>query len=79
MNYVFFFLLKIVIGSHHRQDNIAVVVLATWPICSEAFDGMGGISGPVPILFTAQPAELRSTLNEDPDSFYPEINKFMSR
>ena len=40
---------------------------------------MGGISGSVPILFTPQPAELRSKLKMDPDGFFAEINRFMSR
>jgi len=63
----------------NRQDDIPVVVLATWQITSEAFDGLGGISGPVPLLFTPQPEELRSKLTADPDGFFGEINRFMSR
>ena len=62
-----------------RQDDIAVVVLQTWQIFSEVFDGMGGLAGPVPILFTIQPEELRSKVEADPDSFFAELNQFMSR
>ena len=62
-----------------RQDDIAIVVIKTWQIQNEAFDGIGGLEGPVPILFTPQPAELRTRIEQDPDSFYAELNKFMSR
>lgn len=62
-----------------RQDDIAVVVLKTWQILSEAFDGIGGLAGPVPKLFTAQPEELRTKITRDPDSFYNELNRFMTR
>ena len=62
-----------------RQDDIAVVVLQTWQIFSEVFDGMGGLAGPVPTLFTIQPEELRSKVEADPDSFFAELNQFMSR
>ena len=43
-----------------RQDDIAVVVIKAWQIQNEAFDKIGGLAGPVPVLFTAQPEELRS-------------------
>ena len=62
-----------------RQDDIAVVVAASWQIMSEMFDRIGGIGGPVPTLFTAQPAELREKLVGCPDQFYAELNRFMTR
>ena len=62
-----------------RQDDIAVIVLKTWQIFSEVFDGMGGLAGPVPVLFTIQPEELRSKIDGDPDSFFAELNQFMNR
>ena len=55
-----------------RQDDIAVVVI-------KAFDKIGGLAGPVPVLFTAQPEELRTKIERDPDSFFAELNKFMAR
>ena len=48
-----------------RQDNIAIVVIKTWQMQNEAFDGIGGLAGPVPILFTHQPAELRTRVEQD--------------
>ena len=62
-----------------RQDDIAVVVIKTWQVQNEAFDGIGGLAGPVPILFTAQPAELRTKIENNPDGFFAELNRFMSR
>jgi len=62
-----------------RQDNIAVVVAKVWQIFGEAFDGHGHLGGPVPTLFTEQPEELRSKLEEEPQSFLPELNKLASR
>ena len=62
-----------------RQDDIAVIVLQTWQIFSEAFDGMGGLAGPFLLLFTVQPEELRSKIDADPDSFFAELNQFMAR
>ena len=62
-----------------RQDDIAIVVIKAWQAQNEAFDGIGGLAGPVPVLFTAQPAELRTKLEHDPNGFYAELNKFMSR
>ena len=62
-----------------RQDDIAIVVIKTWQVQNEAFDGIGGLAGPVPILFTAQPAELRTKIENNPDGFFAELNRFMSR
>ena len=62
-----------------RQDDIAVVVIKTWQVQNEAFDGIGGLAGLVPILFTAQPAELRTKIENNPDGFFAELNRFMSR
>ena len=62
-----------------RQDDIAVVVIKAWQIQNEAFDKIGGLAGPVPVLFTAQPEELRTKIERDPDSFFAELNKFMAR
>ena len=55
------------------------MVIKAWQVQNEAFDGFGGLAGPVPILFTAQPAELRTKIENNPDGFFAELNKFMSR
>ena len=55
------------------------MVIKAWQVQNEAFDGFGGLAGPVPILFTVQPAELRTKIENNPDGFFAELNKFMAR
>jgi len=62
-----------------RQDNIAVIVAKVWPIFGEAFDGHGHLGGPIPSIFTEQPEELRSKLEDEPLKFLPEFNKIAAR
>jgi len=62
-----------------RQDDIAVIMLKSWPITAECFDGNGHLGGPIPVIFTEQPEEMRTYLEENPDSYIPEFNKLMSR
>ena len=62
-----------------RMDDVAVVVIKTWPIQCLVWDGLGGLSGPVPVIFTEQPEELRTTLSDEPDSFFAQLNRFMAR
>jgi hypothetical protein len=57
------------------EDSIA----CTWPLKSPRFDGEVHLRGPVPILFTDQPEELRSLLSARPDPFLPYLNKAMKR
>ena len=62
-----------------NQDDVAVNILRVWPISTELFDGEDGLSGPVPILFADQPEELRTIISADPDSFFKELNRFMTK
>jgi len=59
-------------------DNIAVVVLGKWPISCPLFDGEY-LWGPVPVLFTEQPEELRRAIDADPEAFIPELNKLSAK
>ena len=61
------------------MDDTAVVVVKCWPAQTATWDGLHGLSGPVPILFSEQPHELRTLLEQDPDNFAAELNKFMLR
>ena len=61
------------------QDNIAVNVVKSWPMVADVFDGLNGLSGPVPTLFGEEPEELRTVIEADHDSFFAELNKFMTR
>ena len=61
------------------QDDIAVTVVKSWPISSDIFDGNNGLSGPVPVLFHEEPEELRSKIEKEPDIFFQELNKFMTK
>jgi hypothetical protein len=60
-----------------RADNIAAKTLQHWNIRMTCFDGVAGLNGPVPILFTEQPEELRSKLLADPNDFMLQLNKIM--
>ena len=62
-----------------QQDDIAVNIVKVWPMVSEVFDGLNGLSGPVPTLFAEEPEELRTVIESDHDSFFAELNKFMTR
>jgi hypothetical protein len=57
----------------------AAHIAFTWPLVSPRFDGEVHLRGPVPILFTDQPEELRSLLAARPDPFLPYLNKAMKR
>ena len=61
------------------QDDIAVNIVKTWPMVTEMFDGLNGLSGPVPVIFGEEPEELRTNIETDHDSFYGELNKFMTK
>ena len=61
------------------QDDIAVTIVKTWPIITEVFDGNNGLNEPVPVLFHEEPEELRSKIEKEPDLFFKELNKFMTR
>jgi hypothetical protein len=48
-----------------QRDDLAVVVLTSFPVAATLFDG-GRAAGPVPIFFTAQPAEALQKLKSLP-------------
>lgn len=58
-------------------DNVASKVLQTWKVSTETFDGEVGLRGPVPTIFTEQPAELRTMLEDHPGDFMLHLNKAM--
>ena len=61
------------------QDDVAVNVVQSWPISAELFDGENGLSGPVPVLFSDQPEELRTKISDNEDGFFAQLNKFMTK
>jgi hypothetical protein len=61
------------------EDSAAAHIACTWPLKSPRFDGEVHLRGPVPILFTDQPEELRSLLAARPDPFLPYLNRAMKR
>ena len=61
------------------MDNVAVIVAKAWPIQIAVWDGDCGLQGPVPILYTEQPEQARSALEEDPARFAADLNRFMTR
>ena len=61
------------------MDNVAVIVAKAWPVQIAVWDGDCGLQGPVPILYTEQPEQARSALEEDPDRFAADLNRFMAR
>jgi hypothetical protein len=61
------------------QDNIAVNLVMSWDIKTSVFNGIDGLSGPVPVLFNEQPEELRTTLTTNQDIFFSQLNAFMTK
>ena len=61
------------------QDDVAVNAVQSWPISAELFDGENGLSGPVPVLFSDQPEELRTKISDNEDGFFAQLNKFMTK
>jgi hypothetical protein len=61
------------------EDSAAAHIACTWPLKSPRFNGEVHLRGPVPILFTDQPEELRSLLAARPDPFLPYLNRAMKR
>jgi len=62
-----------------KGDDIAVVVLATWPLAMEMWDGDDGLRGPVPIIYADQPEDIRSKISANLDGFWIQLNKLMTR
>ena len=61
------------------QDDVAVNAVQSWPISADVFDGKNGLSGPVPVLFSDQPEELRTKISDNEDGFFAQLNKFMTK
>ena len=61
------------------MDNIAVIVAKAWPVQIAVWDGECGLLGPVPVLYAEQPEQVRSELEEYPECFWAEVNRFMTR
>ena len=61
------------------QDDVAVNAVQSWPISAKLFDGANGLSGPVPVLFSDQPEELRTKISDNEDGFFAQLNKFMTK
>ena len=61
-----------------RADNIAIITVCRWQISSAVFDGEK-LWGPIPIIFTEQPEELRSILSIDPERHITEFNKLSGK
>jgi hypothetical protein len=62
-----------------QADDAPVNIAGRWPISADVFDGKNGLSGPIPVLFTPQPEELRSRIKTEQDEFFLELNAFMGR
>ena len=61
------------------MDNIAVIVAKAWPVHIAVWDSECGLLGPVPVLYAEQPEQVRSELEEYPERFSAEVNRFMTR
>ena len=61
------------------QDDVAVNAVQSWPISAKLFDDENGLSGPVPVLFSDQPEELRTKISDNEDGFFAQLNKFMTK
>jgi hypothetical protein len=60
-------------------DDVVVTIVKAWPIAMDVFDGRNSVGGPVPILFTNQPAELLGHIVDNHEAFHQQLNKFSSR
>ncbi len=61
------------------EENVATVIMASWPLACVMFDGSGGIRGPAPVLCSNDPDETRLSLTADALGFAAELEKLMSR
>jgi hypothetical protein len=62
-----------------RVDDITVVVLATWSLAVNMFEGPGPVQGPAPLIFAEDTEAVRSALDQEEASFGEELNLFMKR
>ena len=60
-------------------DDVPLHVAASVPMDAELFDGSKGVNGPVPILFSEQPEDLRGYLSTAAAAFTRELGKLHMR
>ena len=61
------------------EDDIAVVIAATFPLDIFKWDGSHGVRGPVPLLFSEQPGEPGTVLELAPMRFIGPMKQIASR
>jgi hypothetical protein len=61
-----------------RQDNVATIVLMRQPVNCPSFDGIR-IAGPVPVLFSAEPAETMAALKNNLEAYFPACQSLFTR
>jgi hypothetical protein len=60
------------------RDNAVSIVLSTWPLHAELFDGLSH-AGPVPTLFATHRRTARTALSGEPDAIHEAVRKLNSR
>ncbi len=61
------------------EENVATIIIASWPLACVMFDGSGGVRGPAPILCSDGAVEARLSIKTDPLRFAVELEKLMNR
>jgi hypothetical protein len=61
-----------------RQDNIASIVLSRQPVICPCFDGIR-IAGPVPVIFSSEPAETAAALRADLKAYFSACQSLYTR
>ncbi len=61
------------------EENVATVIIASWPLACVLFNGSGGVRGPVPVLCCDGADEARLSIMADSLGFAAELEKLMSR
>ena len=61
------------------EENVATVIMASWPLACVMFDGSGDIRGPAPVLCSSEPDETRLSIMADALGFAVELEKLMRR
>ena len=61
------------------EENVATVIIASWPLACVMFNGSGGVRGPALILCCDGADEARLSITTDAPRFAVELEKLMSR
>jgi hypothetical protein len=61
-----------------RQDNVATIVLARQPVICPCYDGVR-IAGPVPVIFSAVPAETAAALSSNLEAYFSACQSLYTR